>query len=385
VPGLLLFGDTERSAALRHEIPLAIIGSLLFAEVDGRGTVLTSWLERDRVVAALPDAEVLDFFDFGWKELVDGGSSWAEADRETVAKVVRHVGIDEAIVPGDFPLALGDRLRADGIVLTIDDEAVELRRRAKSAAELDGIRAAQRAAEAGTAAAQKLLFGAQPDSNGRLELDGEPLLAEHVRAAMRAACDELGAPCPPDVIVGSIWSGRGHDPGSGPLPGGLPIVVDLWPRHESTACWADMTRTFVVGPPAPEHADLIAEHARVSLDALERAKEAIRPGVTGREVFDTVCELFEAAGHPTQRTAADNDDEEGFQFSLGHGVGLEVHEAPGLGRGGREELVAGDVLALEPGLWSAQIGEVRFEDLVLVTEEGCETLTRYPYDLTPAA
>jgi Xaa-Pro aminopeptidase len=261
-----------------------------------------------------------------------------------------------------------------------------LRRRAKSAAELDGIRAAQRAAEAGMAAAQTLLFRAQADAEGRLELDGEPLLAEHVRAAMRAACDGLGAPCPPDVIVGTLWSGRGHDPGSGPLPSGLPIVVDLWPRHESTACWADMTRTFVVGPPAPEHADLIAEHARVSLEALERAKEAIRPGVTGRDVFDVVCAVFEAAGHPTQRTAADNDEEEeGFQFSLGHGVGLEVHEAPGLGRGGREKLVAGDVLALEPGLWSAQIGEVRFEDLVLVTEEGCETLTRYPYDLRPAA
>jgi Xaa-Pro aminopeptidase len=382
MPGLLLFGDTERFPALRHEVPLAIIGSLLFAQVDGRRAVLTSWLERDRVTAALPDVEVLDFFDFGWKELVDGGRSWAEADRETVARVVRHLGIHEAIVPGDFPLALGDRLRADGIVLTVDDDAVELRRRAKSPAELDGIRTAQRAAEAGMAAAQKLLFGAQPGNHGRLRLDGEPLLAEQVRAAMRAACEELGAPCPPDVIVGTTWSGRGHDPGSGPLPSGLPIVVDLWPRHEPTACWADMTRTFVVGPPASEHAGLIADHARVSLGALEQAKAVIRPGVTGREVFDAVCDLFEAAGYPTQRTAGD-DEEEGFQFSLGHGVGLEVHEAPGLGRGGREELVAGDVLALEPGLWSAQIGEVRFEDLVLVTEDGCETLTRYPYDLAP--
>ncbi len=72
---------------------------------------------------------------------------------------------------------------------------------------------------------------------------------------------------------------------------------------------------------------------------------------------------------------------EGFQFSLGHGVGLEVHEAPGLGLAGRDELVPGDVLALEPGLWNAEIGEVRFEDLVLVTEDGCETLTQFPYEL----
>jgi Xaa-Pro aminopeptidase len=93
-----------------------------------------------------------------------------------------------------------------------------------------------------------------------------------------------------------------------------------------------------------------------------------------------VCDVFEADGHPTQRTAT-GDGEEGFQFSLGHGVGLEVHEAPALGRGGREALVAGDVLALEPGIWSREIGEVRFEDLVLVTDNGCETLTQYPYEL----
>ena len=384
MPALLLFGDTERSAALRHELPLAIIDPLLFAEVDGRRVVLSSGLESDRIKRALPDAEVLDYFALGWKDLVDGGMSFAEAERETVVRAVRRIGIEEAVVPGDFPLGLGDRLREDGIVLQVDDEAVQLRRRAKSDAELDGIRTAQRAAEAGMTAASRLLSRARPADDGRLELDGKPLLAEDVRAALRAACAELGAPCPPDVIVSSVWSGSGHDPGSGPLPSGLPIVVDLWPRHEASGCWADMTRTFVVGTPAPEHADVIADHCRVVLAALERAKAAIRPGVSGREVFELVCDLFESEGHLTQRTAEREDAVEGFQSWLGHGVGLEVHEPPGLGPAGRDALVAGDVVAIEPGLWSSAIGEVRFEDLLLVTENGCETLTRYPFDLAPS-
>jgi Xaa-Pro aminopeptidase len=310
--------------------------------------------------------------------------SFAEADRETVARVVRKIGVDEAVVPGDFPLALGDRLRHDGIVLTVDDDAVDLRRRAKSLAELDGIRAAQRAAEAGMSAARSLLFRARPTGDGQLELDGERLLADDVRAALRAACAEAGAPCPPEVIVASVWNGNGHEPGSGPLPSGLPIVVDLWPRHDASGCWADMTRTFVVGTSDGEHVDLIAEHAQVVRSALERAKAAIRPGISGRELFELVCDLFESAGHLTQRSAQGGDEVEGFQFSLGHGVGLDVHESPALGLAGREELVAGDVLALEPGLWSARIGEVRFEDLVLVTNDGCETLTRFAYDLAPA-
>jgi Xaa-Pro aminopeptidase len=379
--GLLLFGAPERTAALRHEIPVAIIDPVLFAEVDGRRYVLTSGLERERVEAALPGAEVLDYFAFGFKELVEGGLSFTQAEREAAARAVREIGIDDAVVPGDLPLALGDRLREDGVVLTVDDTAFERRRRAKSAAELDGIRAAQRAAEAGMAAASALLARARPGAGGELEVDGRPLLAEDVRAALRAACAEHGAICPPDVIVASVRQGSGHEPGSGPLPAGLPVQIDLWPQHETSACWADMARTFMVGDPAPEHADRIAEQARLVRTALEATQAAVRPGVTGRALFDAVCDGFEAAGYATQRTAG--DDDEGFQYSLGHGVGLEPHEAPLLGLAGHDPLVAGDVLAIEPGLWDRRFGGVTFEDLVLVTPDGCELLTRFAYDLTP--
>jgi Xaa-Pro aminopeptidase len=380
---LLLHGDTERSAALRHEIPLAIGDPFLFAEVDGRRYVLTSHVESERIKRALPDAELLDFFELGYKELVSHGMSLPDASREVEARAVREIGLEEAVVPGDFPLGLGDRLRQDGVVLTVDDAAVDLRRRAKTPAELDGIRAAQRAAEAGMSAAAALLARAQPGREGRLEADGEPLLAEDVRSALRAASAEHGAPCPPDVIVASVWQGSGHEPGTGPLPAGLPIHVDLWPRHEETACWADMARIFVVGDPASEHADLIAERTRLVQEALEHSEASVRPGITGRELFDATCDLFESAGYATQRTTGQGGGLDGFQHSLGHGVGLEVHEAPPLGLAGHDPLVPGDVIAIEPGLWDGQIGGVIFEDLVLVTETGCEVLTQFPYDLTP--
>jgi Xaa-Pro aminopeptidase len=381
---LLLVGDTERSAALRHEIPVAIVDSLLFAEVDGRKYVLTSHLERERVERALPEAELLDYFDLGFKDFVADGMSFAEAGRETEARAVRRIGLDAAVVPGDFPLALADRLRAEGIALTVDDTAVELRRRAKTAAELDGIRTAQLAAEAAMAAACELLARSEPGADGRLHVDGEPLLAEDVRETLRTASAEHGAPCPPDVIVASVWQGSGHEPGSGPLPAGLPIQIDIWPRHEASACWADMARTFLVGDPRPEHAERIAEMAQLVGGALEQARAAVRPGITGRELFDATCDAFEAAGYATQRTADADGDAEGFQYSLGHGVGLDVHEAPSLGLAGHDPLVRGDVLAIEPGLWHTRIGGVTFEDLVLVTEDGSELLTRFPYDLTPS-
>jgi Xaa-Pro aminopeptidase len=381
---LLLYGDTERSPALRHEIPVAIGDGLLFAKVDGRTAILTSWLERDRIAAVLPQAEILEFNELGMRTLVEEGMTRLAAEREVILRAVKQLGIGDALVPGDFPVAIADRLRADGITLTIDDATVAERRRVKQGAELEGIRAATRAAEAAMARASQLLAEAQigPDGNLRAE-DGTPLLAEHVREELRRTCGEHGATCPAEMIVASIHNGGGgHEPGSGPLPSGLPIQVDLFPRHEASACWTDMTRTFVVGEPAAEHADLIAEQERLVRTALDQARAAVRPGITGRKLHEATCDLFEAAGWATQRTGGGED---GFQFALGHGVGLEVHEPPGLGFSGREPFVAGDVVAIEPGLWDRRIGGVRFEDLLLVTPDGCETLTHHPYELRPRA
>ena len=292
---------------------------------------------------------------------------------ELASRAAAAMGVSEALVDPDFPLAVADRLRADGLRLTPDGETFAARRRRKSPAELEGIRRAQDAAEAGMAAAEALLARAEPDGDS-LRLDGETLIAETVRAAIREACAARGAPAPPDIIVASVRQGWGHEPGSGPLPAGLPIQIDLWPRDEASGCWADMTRTFVVG----EVSDAIRDQERLVREALESVREAARPGITGRDLHGIACDVFEDAGHRTQRTGPDPDDPNaGFQFGLGHGVGLEVHEEPGLGRLGWAPLVAGDVVAIEPGLWERDIGGVRFEDLLLVNDDGVETLTDY--------
>lgn len=384
MPDLLLYDSSERSASLRHEVGLVIGDPFLWAQAGGRAAVLTTILERSRLREALPDAELLDIMELGMRSLVvEDGLSREAALLEVVSRAVARLGVTEALVPAEFPLAVADRLRADGVTLAVDVAAFEARRRVKAGRELAGIRSAQKAAEAGMAAAAALLAAATPQGD-RLWLGGEELTAERVRGALRDACREHGAPAPPDVIVASVWNGTGHEEGSGPLPAGLPIQIDLWPQDEATGGWADMTRTFVVGEPGAEHAPLIAEQEQLVRAALEDARAAIRPGVLGRELYARTCDRFEAAGFRTQRTGPDPEDPSaGFQFALGHGVGLEVHEAPGLGLAGQDPFVAGDVVAIEPGLWDPRIGGVRYEDLLLVTEAGCETLTDYPYELTP--
>jgi Xaa-Pro aminopeptidase len=377
VADFLFHGDTERSPAMRHELPVAINDPFLLGVVDGRLHVMVNALERARVEEAVPDAVLHDIDDLGFRELRESGSSLFEIDLELASRAAAAMGVREAVADPEFPLAIADRLRADGVVLRPDDSVLG-RRRVKSHAELAGIRRAQLAAEAGMRAVAALLRATEPDGD-RLVLGDEAVTAESVRAVLREACRQHGAPAPPDVIVASAWQGYGHDPGSGPLPANLPITVDVWPRDDESTCWADMTRTFVVG----EVGAAVRVKEELVRSALERTREAVRPGITGRELHGIACDVFEHAGYRTQRTGRGDDPDVGFQFSLGHGVGLSIHEAPALGMAGHDPLVAGDVIALEPGLYDHATGEVRFEDLVLVTEDGSETLTCFPYDLTP--
>ena len=375
---VLLYGDTVRYPAVRHEIPLEIIDELMLVARDGHLLVLTNVLERGRIAQAVPEAELLTFDELGLYELIGAGAEREEAILETVVRALERWQVTAAAVPPDLPVAVADRLRAAGVAIEVDDRAVAARRRVKSAAELEGIRRAQRAAEAGMAVARRLIKGAEARGD-RLFHEGEVLTAERVRAEVRAACAAAGAPAPPGIMVVSLWSGGGHEPGAGPLPAGLPIEVDLWPRDELTGCWADMTRTFVAG----EVTEPVAALAALARDAIEQVRAAVRPGITGRALYDIAAQVVEDAGYPTQRTRQPGETlTHGFYFGLGHGVGLEVHEPPGLGIAGADELVAGDVIAVEPGIEGVPgIGGARYEDLLLVTEDGCETLTDFPYEL----
>jgi Xaa-Pro aminopeptidase len=378
VATVLLYGDTIRYPSMRHEVPLEILDPFLFVARDDEKLVLTNTLEAQRITRVLPEAELLVADELGFFDLVQQGTSYDEAELTTVVRALRAWGVDRAVVARDLPVAVADWIRAAGIAIDVDGRTVEARRRVKAPAELAGIRRAQRAAESGMAAAEKLIREAKRDG-GRLNQGGEPLTAEEVRAAIRTACAAAGAPAPPDIMVVSALSGGGHDPGWGPLPADLPITIDLWPRDEVSGCWADMTRTFVAG----QIQEQVGELRDVVREALEAARSAARPGITGRALYDIAAGVVERAGHPTQRTREPGQRlTHGFYFSLGHGVGLEVHEPPGLGLSDTETLLAGDVVAIEPGIEDLPgIGGVRYEDLLLITEQGCETLTRYSYDL----
>ena len=367
----VLWGDSDRSADLFHHLPLAIVDPFLYVESNGTRMVVTNVNERQRVEDLQAGYVVRTGEDYGRDELLAQGLDYDEAEIAVAVRACRDAGVTRAIVPPMFPLGVADPLREAGIEVVVDAKGYALRRRVKTPVQVEGIRRAQRAADAAMAAAAARLAEA-PDG----------LTSEAVREEMALVCRRHECDLPDDVIVAvGAQSTSGHEPGHGPIRRGDAVLIDIWPRDRRSRCWADMTRTFVAGGERPS--DELRRYWELTREALDAATAMIRPGVNGRDVYGRACEVYEAAGIETQRTKEPGTVlEDGFYHGLGHGVGIEVHEAPTLGRAG-DDLLAGDVVTVEPGCYRQGFGGVRLEDLVLVTEGGREVLTNFRYELDP--
>jgi Xaa-Pro aminopeptidase len=372
---VLIDADTIRSPELRHEIPAAVVDPFLYGERDGVAFAATSALDAPAIAQARPDLQQLDLFtDLGLSDLIHLGRD--RALLEIRLRACRELGITHAAVPPSFPLATAEHLRAGGITLEIDRELFATRRRSKTAAELRGIWRATKAAEAGLKAAAKALHEAEVHE-GILHADGAPLTCERVADAVRAAAESQNASLGTFTVARGPQTATGHGPGSGPIGANEVVIVDLAPQDRESACFSDIARTFVKGDPDPE----IAHWHALVREAHARAIEAVRPGIRGRDLYNAACDFFEAEGFHTQRKPGETVME-GFPTALGHGVGLEIHEDPGLGRSGTE-LLPGDVITIEPFLCRPGFGAVQVEDLLLVTADGAERLSSLPTHLAP--
>ncbi|NHN49570.1 aminopeptidase P family protein [Halostella sp. JP-L12] len=293
-----------------------------------------------------------------------------EAFYRIIAEFLDDHGVAAAAVPSDFPVGLADGLRdLDVTVLPETDDVITEIRSVKTDEEVEHVRAAQKANEAAMAAAESLIAAADVE-DGTLVYEGEPLTSERVKEEIEVTLLRNGCALDETIVACGASAADPHDRGSGPLAADETIVVDIFPRDKETKYHADMTRTFVKG----EASDEVRDYYETTHDAMEAAFDAIEPGATGAEVHDAVCDVYESAGYPTLRS--DESAETGFIHGTGHGVGLDVHEQPGVHPDG-EELEPGHVITVEPGLYDPEVGGVRIEDLVVVTEDGYENLTDY--------
>jgi len=270
---VLIVGDTNRTPELRHEVPLGIPDPFFYAELDGRRVVVISAMEAMRLEELGIGLEVKPGEEFGADELRRSGLDVHTYANELAVRVVRGLGVERATVPRNFPLGIADVLRMNAVELTVDQKLFDDRRRRKSAHEVAGIRRAQRAAEAGMAVARDVLRRAER-SNGGLSLDGEPLTCELVKERVQAAFLANGAVSEVMIVSHGPQTAIGHDMGSGPIAPDDVVLLDLFPKDPESACFADMTRTFVVGDVPEEIRSWHAPAGRRSLSPSPRSDRA---------------------------------------------------------------------------------------------------------------
>jgi len=343
---------------------------------DDTTSLLVSGLEYGRATAESRAAEVARLSDYDYRDRVaDHGRT--EAHHAVVADFLADHEVDDVAVPADFPLGLADGLRErDHTVTPDEDDVIGDIRAIKTDQEVEHVRTAQRANEAAMARAESMLADATVE-DGLLHLDGEVLTSERITEAIEIELLRHGCALDETIVAAGADGADPHDRGSGPIPAGELVVIDIFPRDKASNYHADMTRTFCRGTPTDEQ----RRRYDVTHEAFEAALDAVEPGADTTVVDDAVCDVYEAHDYPTFRV--DDAAETGFIHSTGHGVGLDVHEGPSISQGSDDTLQPGHMITIEPGLYHPDHGGVRIEDLLVVTEDGYENLTEYPKGLAP--
>ncbi|MDV2480729.1 aminopeptidase P family protein [Methanoculleus sp. Wushi-C6] len=328
-----------------------------------RGMIVVSQMEHERAVRE-SIAAVVTRADAGYLEYIKAG----ETRWRATAHMIADLAGGPVLVPATLPVALARELESFQPVVVDTRGAVEGIRAVKTPDELDRIRAIQRVAEMALERGIALIRASVP-RGGILHRDGEPLTSETVRGEMHALLLAHGCRGVDTIVSCGPDTALPHNEGFGPLLADEPIVIDIYPQDERTGYHADMTRTVVKGEPTPE----IREMYEAVRDAKTIAASQVRAGAVGADLYRAVVEFFRDRGYES--------DARGFTHSLGHGVGLEVHEEPSLGPQGGP-LAAGNVVTIEPGLYYPGIGGVRLEDMGAVTPDGFDRFTQYAEELT---
>ena len=268
-------------------------------------------------------------------------------------RLINRLGLQSLAFESDYLLhstfqRLAGMANKRGLTLVPQLGLIEAMREVKSADELELLRASTRLNET---VFQSVYATIEPGMTER-----------EIALALELTMREMGAEGPsfPTIVAFGTNAARPHAvPTDRELQAGDLVLVDMGLIYRGYC--SDMTRTFVAGRPDQTYID----RHRVVRAAMQAGIGAIRAGVTGAEVDRVARQVIADAGYGDH-----------FGHSLGHGVGLAVHEAPRLSRTNRKKLRAGMVVTVEPGIYLAEWGGIRLENMVVVGEDGAEVLNR---------
>ncbi len=368
----VMAGVPDRNNTLFHRIRFPLGGPCAILEIPEGDTMLSTLLIRDIEVERARKTARADRVhppaDFAPAKGLSGDRETATA--QAAAECARRAGVRRVVADRTLPMIFADEFIRAGIAVECDRDWGVLERRRKFAEDLDHIRECQRITMETIRMACEAIARARPDKVGVLQHENATLTAERVMQMIDSFLLARGYQNPGSIVSGPPHGGDCHAHGTGPLHTGAPIIIDIYPRSMKTRYNGDCTRTVVNGTPTDEARRM----HRTVLAAKAAATQATRAGVTGDQVYRATIAPIHAANYGVGLPPDGAPPEYcSMQHGTGHGLGLDVHEPPYLAEGG-EALIDGDVVTIEPGLYSVKHGGIRVEDIASVRSDGCEVL-----------
>lgn len=365
----LMIGDSH-DADMYYTTGFFASDKFTYLQTDGGDEILlVSEMERERAKNESRVSDVRTTQDYNYKSKRQSRETPSTAFSDVLGELLGEKKVRNIGVPYDFPLFISQTLKEQGFWFKpIKSSFRDLRTR-KNESEIENIAAVQNACEKAMETAIGLISSSS-EENGILYHDDTELTSEYVRNAIEHRLLDFGCRAETTIVACGKKSSTPHWMGEGFLKAGEPIIIDIFPQSKTNRYFSDMSRTVVKGTPSRQLKDMY----EAVLEAQNKALDLVKPGALCSDIHNAVCDIFEEKGHDTIRN--NPKTKSGFLHSTGHGVGLEVHELPSLGDN-KTQMEVGNVVTIEPGLYYPEVGGVRIEDIVVVTDQGCRNLTEF--------
>lgn len=368
-------GIPATNSTLYHAIRFNVGDPVALLNVAGKSTLILRDIEMHRAEQHARADHIACPADFEPKSGLSGDRETATA--QAAAEFLHQQGVTAVTADRTLPLIFAELIRERGIEVNCDYDMGVIKRRSKDEMEVQWLREAQSVTEDAVRLACEMIGRATAGAGGALQLQGAPLTSERVRSEVDIFLMKKGFATIPSIIACGPQAADCHNIGTGQMFTQQPVIIDIFPCNRETGYNGDCTRTVVHG----EISDQLQKMHAAVYDAKQAGEAATRAGVTGEAVHQAVIDRIFAHGFHTGIPGDDDpDDYCSMVHGTGHGIGLDVHEPPLLDFKG-PELVVGDAVTIEPGLYSRAIGGIRLEDMVVVTENGCENLNKLPQGL----
>lgn len=376
---MLLHSESCKNANMFYLTKFLAPDPFIFLKrIDEDPLMVVSQMELSRAKKESIVKNVRSIADYDYLRIIKSASDPKIGGMKFVASVAKkELGTSKHVyVPPAFPTMLADALRKEGLKITPKFDVLEKARETKEPEEIEAIKSVQKTVEEATSKAIEFIADAEVGVDGTLLFrengKKKPLMVGKIRATFDhvfadkgcAAEEETSITCGPKSAI-PHYSGDATDV----LKANQTIVFDVFPRSVKKRYVSDMTRTIVKGR-APKAVKKMFETVFQVRGAV---LDAAKAGVPGNKMQELCCDIFEKIGYETVRGG--KKISRGYLHSIGHGVGLDVHEGPSMGEFSKNQLEEHNVVTVEPGLYDPEIGGVRIEDIVEVTNKGCNNLT----------